>query len=208
MVLLSLNSISRGLLNKERDDIMNNLDQIIRSRRAIYPKQFIGGDISKDILLNILENGNMAPTHRLTQPWIFKVFRSSSKIKLGKEMIKKYHESTENPHESKSEKIMDKCKLSNIIIAICMRRDEKKSIPEWEEIASVSMAVQNIWLSCVNYEIGCYWSSPKYANELSEFLNLGINEKCLGFFYMGKFNHKNQKPTKRNNINSKIEWFN
>ena len=64
---------------------MNNLNQIIRSRRAIYPKQFISGDISKDILLNILENGNMAPTHRLTQPWIFKVFRSSSKIKLGKE---------------------------------------------------------------------------------------------------------------------------
>lgn len=89
-----------------------------------------------------------------------------------------------------------------------MRRDEKKSIPEWEEIASVSMAVQNIWLSCVTYEIGCYWSSPKYANELSKFLNLKINEKCLGFFYMGKFNHKNQKPTKRNNINSKIEWFN
>ena len=89
-----------------------------------------------------------------------------------------------------------------------MKRDQKKSIPEWEEIASVSMAVQNIWLSCVTHEIGCYWSSPKYANELSEFLNLGINEKCLGFFYMGKFNHKNQKATKRNNINDKIEWFN
>ena len=54
-----------------------------------------------------------------------------------------------------------------------MKRDEKKSIPEWEEIASVSMAVQNIWYR-VTHEIGCYWSSPKYANELSEFLNLGI----------------------------------
>ena len=45
---------------------MNNLDQIIRSRRAIYPKQFENGDISKNTLLNILGNGNMAPSHRLT----------------------------------------------------------------------------------------------------------------------------------------------
>ena len=32
--------------------------------------------------------------------------------------------------------------------------------------------------------------------------------KSVGFFYMGKFNHKNQKATKRNNIKDKIEWFN
>ena len=88
-----------------------------------------------------------------------------------------------------------------------MRRDKRNSIPEWEEIASTAMAVQNMWLTCVCYKIGCYWSTPKYANELSNFLNLDKNERCLGLFYMGKFDHKNQKPTRRYNINSKVQWF-
>ena len=187
---------------------MNNLDQIIRSRRAIYPKQFENGDISKNTLLNILDNGNMAPSHRLTQPWIFKIFQSSSKIKLGKEMIKKYHESTENPLESKSKKIMDKCKLSNIIIAICMKRDEKKSIPEWEEIASVSMAVQNIWLTATAYGVGGYWSSPKLMHELActSYLGLGEGEKCLGFFYLGNY-EEIEMTADRQPIEDKVEWL-
>ena len=70
------------------------------------------------------------------------------------------------------------------------------------------MAVQNIWLSCVSYKIGCYWSTPKYSIKMSKFLGLKKNEKCLGFFYMGKFDHKSQKKTKRDSITEKIEWFN
>ena len=188
---------------------MKIIDDIINTRRTIYPKQFTGEKISKKTILNILENGNMAPSHKLTQPWYFKIFYSSSKEKLANEMIKKFKESSLElkSNNIKEKKIFDKCKLSEYIIAICMRRDKNNSIPEWEEIASTAMAVQNMWLTCVSYKIGCYWSSPKYANELSKFLNLNKNERCLGFFYLGKFNHKDQKSKKRNNIKSKIEWF-
>ena len=42
----------------------------------------------------------------------------------------------------KEKKILDKCNKSKFIIAICMKRDDKDLIPEWEEITSTSMAVQ------------------------------------------------------------------
>ena len=73
---------------------MRIIDEIINTRRAIYPKQFSGEKISKKIILNILENGNMAPSHKLTQPWFFKIFCSSSKENLANEMINKYKESS------------------------------------------------------------------------------------------------------------------
>ena len=88
-----------------------------------------------------------------------------------------------------------------------MNRDIAESIPEWEEIAATSIAVQNMWLSCTSRDIGCYWSSPSYAKNLKKFLGLNKNEKCLGFFYLGKFQHKNLKKTRRDNIENKISWF-
>ena len=88
-----------------------------------------------------------------------------------------------------------------------MSRERNKTIPEWEEIAATAMAVQNMWLSCTARNIGCYWSTPKFANKLHEYLGLKRNEKCLGFFYLGMFKHKNLNKTKRENITEKIRWF-
>jgi hypothetical protein len=59
-------------------------------------------------------------------------------------------------------------------------------VPEWEEIAAVSMAVQNMYLTCTANEIGCYWSSPKIVDHLKESLTIEENQKCLGLFYMGQ----------------------
>jgi nitroreductase len=59
-------------------------------------------------------------------------------------------------------------------------------LPEWEEIAATSMAVQNMYLTCTANQIGCYWSSHTVINHLGGFLNLEENQRCLGLFYLGK----------------------
>ena len=38
-----------------------------------------------------------------------------------------------------------------------MKRD--KSLPKMEEVAAVSMAVQNMWLTATAHGVGCYWST-------------------------------------------------
>ena len=50
------------------------LNKIIRNRKTIYPKQFSGEELSKDLINEILENAIHAPTHKMTQPWFFKVY--------------------------------------------------------------------------------------------------------------------------------------
>tara|TARA_Y100000748_G_scaffold81677_1_gene67411 strand:- start:372 stop:947 length:576 start_codon:yes stop_codon:yes gene_type:complete len=186
------------------------IDKVIHQRRAVYPKHYSDETISKKTILQILENANMAPTHKYTQPWLFKIFSKDSRLKLGIEMVSEYKKKSQDSVKNqnlKEKKILDKCNKSKFIIAICMKRDDKSSIPEWEEIAATSMAVQNMWLTCTARNIGCYWSTPKFANKLNEFLGLNKNEKCLGFFYLGKFQHKNLKKTRRDNINKKIKWM-
>ena len=58
------------------DEIMNTVDhcnKLISERRSVFPASYTDRKIDKDIILQILENANYAPTHRLTQPWRFKV---------------------------------------------------------------------------------------------------------------------------------------
>ena len=61
-----------------------------------------------------------------------------------------------------------------------MNRDKDNKVPEWEEIAAISMAVQNIWLSCYVNNIGSYWSSSPLKDEYGKLEKLDINQRCLG----------------------------
>ena len=177
---------------------------IIRKRRSVFPAEFNGNTIDKETILEILKNANTAPTHKLTQPWLFKVFSGKSKINLGDKLISI---NLNLYNENKKKKIIQKFKVSSHIICICMRRDINKLIPEWEEVAATAMAVQNIWLSCVNSNIGGYWSTPKGIDKLNTYLNLSKYEKCLGLFFLGKYDTLKQRILPRKNIEKDITWF-
>lgn len=185
------------------------INEIIQKRRTVYPSSYSKKSIDNLIITQILENANMAPSHRLTQPWFFKIYKGNSKEKLAMEMVDANKKSLEslNYIDAKSKKIIDKCKNSDCVIAVFMKRDPKKSVPMWEEIASTAMAVQNMWLSCVYYKIGCYWSTPKFKKFMKKYFKLKNNEKCLGFFYMGKYDHNNIESKKRISIKNKTKWY-
>lgn len=163
------------------------LFDIIKSRRSIMPNQFDNSTIDEIKLNKILEAANFAPTHKKTEPWRFKVFKEDSKEKLGNFLADKYKSTTGSFSKFRFDKIKQKFTKSSIVIAICMQRDPKESIPEWEELASVSMAVQNMWLMASSLGIGSYWSSPNLMNYFGDHISLVKGEKCLGFFYMGNY---------------------
>ena len=181
--------------------INKKISSIIQSRKSIYPNEFNGNIIEEDVIIQLLENANYAPTHKMTQPWIFKIFCNDSKKKLLDEIIKNKEVS-----ENKKKKLENSFDKSSHIICICMKKNNDL-LPEWEEIAATSMAVQNLWISCVDSNIGGYWSTPKYISKLRTFLTLNEDEICLGFFYLGVHNSKNTRKIRRDNISKKIQWF-
>ncbi|MED5307411.1 MAG: nitroreductase family protein [Bacteroidota bacterium] len=172
----------------------------IRKRRSVYPSEFTKKKLSDDIVKELLLNANHAPSHKLTQPWFFKVFSGKSKEKLATEVSKL------NPLKSNTN-ILKKFELSSHIICICLR--ESKKVPYWEEIASTAMAVQNIWITLVDSKnIGGYWSTPKNISKLKYFLKLDKNEECLGLFHLGVYDKINNRNINRKNINDYITWHN
>ena len=184
------------IMNKE------TLNSIIRNRKSIYPNDYTGDEIPDNLIREILLNANHAPTHRMTQPWFFKVYKNESKQKLI-DIVSKIDESKIS--KIKLDKFIQKINDSNTVISIFLNRDEKERLPEWEEIAAVSMAVQNMWLTCYVNNIGSYWSTPGFIHEYGNLIKLDNNQSSLGFFFMGVYDHK-ESPKLRDDINTKIEW--
>jgi len=183
------------------------IKEIIKNRRAVYPVQYSDQKITPNEIEEILASANWAPTHRRTEPWRFKVFHGESQERLANFMAETYKATTDNFSERSFEKMKVNPVKAGCVIAICMQRDPKESIPEWEEIASTAMAVQNMWLTASELKIGAYWSSPGVKDRLGELVHLAPGERCLGFFYMGKYDEELPQGTRKTSIEDKTVWI-
>lgn len=186
---------------------IERLNQIIRNRRSVYPPSYNTKDIPDEQIETILENANFAPTHKLTEPWRFIIFKAAGKEQLASFLRERYKRITDPVafSQTKYNAASDKVDKSNCVIVIMMQTHNDK-IPEWEEVASVGCAVQNMWLTASAMGIGAYWSSPSFLPDLAEYLELPEGQKCLGVFYMG--NHdKSDISFKRTPIANKVKWI-
>jgi len=179
---------------------------LIKKRRSVFPVQYNDQPIDKATITTLLEAANWAPNHKKTEPWRFKVLMGASKGKLGDFLAKTYQEVDPKPKQIKIKKLQENPRKAGAIIAICMQRDPKESLPEWEELAATAMAVQNMWLCCTEMELGCYWSSPGLIKHMGGFLDMAEGETCLGFFYVGHYDMA-LPEAERGPIAEKVQWL-
>ena len=166
------------------------ISEIIFSRRTIKPDQFNGEIIDEALIDKILAAANWAPTHGYTEPWRFTVFKGLGLVELGL-----FYANLDQPDKDadgfnsvRFERLKNRPSLCSHVIGIGMKRGENPKIPEIEEICSVAMAVQNIWLTAHSLGVAGYWStgSLAFTDELRDFFGLGNSDRSLGLFYLGK----------------------
>ena len=168
----------------------SSINDVIRERRSLYPAQYSNETIDDSIIEELLENANWAPSHKRTYPWRFTVFTGKGLEKLAEfqsNLYKKVSQKESSFDENKFQKLSQKPLMASHVIAIGMKRDPKKSVPEEEEIASVACAVQNMHLTASSKGLGAYWGTGgiTYFEEAKEFFGLGEDDKLMGFFFLG-----------------------
>lgn len=191
---------------------------LMRTRRSIMPYKFSEATISTKSIETLLQCANWAPTHKLTQPWRFVVIEKDSHYKfheLTEQVFKKHYEnSPQLPRKLEVLHADVAHRWNNVshFIAVCMKRTHK--VPEWEEVAAVSCAVQNMLLMAPCQNIACYWSSwfseVTKSKELLEFLGLDADngDKCFGVLVLGTCNnYPLLYETKRYPIENGTRWM-
>lgn len=179
--------------------------QVIQSRRSVFPPSYIGREITKNTLTELLACANAAPTHKLTQPWRFVVFRERGLERLADQLASLYQAHTPEAQflQKKYDNTREKVLQSGAVIAIVV--SYSGAVPQWEELAATACAVQNLWLASSAAGIGGYWSSPGTIKHIGDFLGLEAHEECLGFFYMG-YHDDAPREGNRRPVEEKINW--
>lgn len=188
-----------------------SIKALITSRKSTYPAQFSGAKIDDAIVWNLLDLARWAPTHRLTEPWKFKVY-SNEALERMVELHKSFYLATteldkRNPRKlEKYNTVKDK---TSHLIAIVLDRDEMKRVPEWEEVAALSMGVQNLYLGMDALGVCGYWSTGNGTGRkpMEEKLDLGPNESLMGWFYLGVPAEGLQSNRLRKPIEEKVDWI-
>ena len=189
---------------------VERVNELMRNRRSVFQNQYTGERVDDAIVKQMLENANWAPTHKLTEPWRFVVFTGEGLIKLAilqSDLYKKLTTADGSYKEERYQNLLTKPMLSSHIIVVGMKRDEKKSVPEVEEIGAVFCAIENMYLSAAAYGVGGYLSTGgiTYFEEAKELFGLGKEDKLLGFFHVGHV--KNTLPDgRRRPLEDKILW--
>lgn len=187
--------------------------QIIRSRKSIYADSYIGGSLPEVVLNEILTNATWAPTHKMTEPWRFIVLTDSQLEKYGEYMVTYYKHlyeelSDADKRTAKYNYLKGYPLKAACLIGVILSKSTKVTIPEWEEVAAVSCAVQNMALSATSFELGSYWDSSGAAVEYVKSFGLEANEQSLGLFFIGYPDASALSVTKRRTtIEKKVSRF-
>lgn len=188
---------------------IEEVNRLIRSRRSTFPKQFAEGKkIDDAIVEQIIANATWAPSHGNIQPWKFVVFTGEGLQKLSEFQSELYKESSgEKFKEATFENLKANPLKASHVIALCLKRDPNKKFPEVEEIAAVSTAVQNIYLTVTAYGLGGYWTTGgvTYNDKAKPFFGLGDDDRLMGFFYLGQVAVPSPEP-KRQPLEEKLVW--
>jgi nitroreductase len=190
----------------------DDVNILIRERRSVFPRDYSGEKVDDKIIDQMLENANWAPNHKMTEPWRFVVFTGAGLQKLATFQAECYKKVTEGKgtfNLDKYEGLLVTPLKSSHIIAVGVKRDEAKRLPEIEEVGAVFCAVENMYLTAAVYGVGCYLSSGgiTYFEEAKEFFGLGPEDKLLGFFHVGTL--KGPIPAgRRKTVSEKVTWVN
>jgi nitroreductase len=185
-------------------------NELIHNRRSVFPEDYTGESVDDAIVKQMLENARWAPTHKMTEPWRFLVFTGEGIKALARAQSELYKAVTEKDQtfkDNRYNKLLTSPALSSHIIVVIMKRDEKRSVAEVEEIGAVFCAIQNMYLTACAYGVGCYLSTGgiTYFEKAKELFGLENDDRLIGFFHIGIPKRKYPEG-KRKSVEEIAEW--
>ena len=187
-----------------------NILELIKSRRTIDPDLFTGETIPNELIEEMLEAANWAPTHGFTEPWRFVVYNRDTAPVFGEFHAELFKSLTpiEQFLEKKYEKIKFRSKNCSHVIICVNKRGDKSNIPETEELAATSAAIQNMLLVATAHQIGTFWSTGGmcYHDAFKKYFGFAEADKVVGILYIGKYSIENPSGKRNSGWKEKTIW--
>lgn len=170
-----------------------------------------GKVIPESVIVEMLTMADWAPTHGRTEPWRFIVVAPEKVKEFVARHAAVYQENTDPTAfaAEKFNKIIANGENVSHIIMVWMKRSPTHKVPEVEEVAAVSAAIQNILLTATAQGIASFWSSGGmiYHAAMKKEFNLGDEDKILGMLFLGYANEPFKEGFRATPLSEKTEWL-
>ena len=188
----------------------NMIDSIIRKRRTIKPDKMNGGIVPDEKINLLLELADWAPTHGRTEPWRFVVYSGNKMAEFCQQHADLYKNNIpkEKFKEASYDKLVHAFEGASHLIIAYMKRGSNPNIPEIEEIAAVSAAIQNLLLGVTAHGLAGFWSTSGmvHHDSLKEYLELLDEDRVLGFLYIGLADEVLSDGKRNILMSEKVRW--
>jgi len=193
------------------NDQFLQVEKTIKNRRSIGWAKMNGKQVPDEKVNQLLALADWAPTHGRTEPWYFFVYGGDALKQFGRTHADLYwqHTAEDKRQEATFEKLLHNVDLASHLIIAVMKRGANPKIPQLEEIAAASAAVQNILLGATALGIATFWSTGGMTNNpaLKDHLQLGPDDIILGLLYMGYTDEPAKDGVRNIPLAEKVKWL-
>ena len=175
-----------------------SLDERAAVYRAITERRdmrhFSGGEVAPELLARLLEAAHQAPSVGLMQPWRFirvtaNELRESIHALVEAERVRTAEALGERSDEFMRLKVEGIRDCAELLVAALMDGREahvfgRRTLPEMD-LASLSCAIQNLWLAARAEGLGMGWVSLFDPEALAELLGMPEGSKPLAVLCLG-----------------------
>ncbi|WP_065260441.1 5,6-dimethylbenzimidazole synthase [Pseudomonas bananamidigenes] len=157
-------------------------------------RHFIGGTVEPRLLRRLLEAAHQAPSVGLMQPWRFirisdRALRGQIRNLVEEERVRTAEALGERSDEFMKLKVEGINDCAEVLVAALMDDRERhifgrRTLPEMD-MASLSCAIQNLWLAARAEGLGMGWVSLFEPQALADLLQLPAGAKPLAVLCLG-----------------------
>ncbi|GAB0061976.1 MULTISPECIES: 5,6-dimethylbenzimidazole synthase [Pseudomonas] len=157
-------------------------------------RHFIGGAVAPELLARVLEAAHQAPSVGLMQPWRFirisdPLLRGRMQAQVEEERVRTAEALGERTDEFMKLKVEGINDCAEVLVAALMEGREqhifgRRTLPEMD-MASLSCAIQNLWLASRAEGLGMGWVSLFDPEALAELLGMPDGAKPLAIICLG-----------------------
>ncbi|MBP0942993.1 5,6-dimethylbenzimidazole synthase [Pseudomonas alliivorans] len=157
-------------------------------------RHFVGGSVAPELLARLLEAAHQAPSVGLMQPWRFirisdPALRGRMQAQVEEERVRTAEALGERTEEFMKLKVEGINDCAEVLVAALMEGREqhifgRRTLPEMD-MASLSCAIQNLWLAARAEGLGMGWVSLFDPDALADLLNMPEGAKPLAILCLG-----------------------
>ncbi|MGE8393210.1 5,6-dimethylbenzimidazole synthase [Pseudomonas sp. BIGb0427] len=157
-------------------------------------RHFSGGEVAPELLARLLEAAHQAPSVGLMQPWRFiritqRELRQRIQALVEEERLRTAQALGERSDDFMKLKVEGINDCAELLVAALMDGREahifgRRTLPEMD-LASLSCAIQNLWLAARAEGLGMGWVSLFEPRALAELLGMPAGAKPLAILCLG-----------------------